>query len=157
MALQKEVFLLANFNDEVMEETDYEPHSFGCYSEVVEITMDMLQQLDLAKKGKNDSIYLTEFGEEVLSKSYEKSLVNIEVIQDYKELLNDLTNDEIFLIIYLYKPEYTTESIVEKNVFKNRVKLATSIYNKGKVTLSKAAHLAGMNIEDFLKTMGKIC
>lgn len=156
IALQKEMFLIANYCEKIGEETDFESDCFGSYSEVVENTFNMLQQNQLLQTNGN-KIALTSFGEEALLKSKNKILVEDDAVEDFKELLNDLSSDEICLILYSFKPEYTTESIIADKVFKNRIKNSISIYKKGKITLSKAAYLAGMNIEDFLKRMKGIC
>ncbi len=156
VALQKEMFLIANYCDKIMDDAVFEADSFGSYSEILENTVNILQQNNLLKK-VGTKYSLTEFGEEALLQSEDKIVVENDAIEDFKELLNDLTTDEILLLVYSYKPEYTMESIVADKVSKNRVKNSISIYKKGKITLSKAAYLAGMTIEEFLKRMKKTC
>ncbi|MCL2141495.1 MAG: UPF0175 family protein [Methanimicrococcus sp.] len=156
VAYQKEMFLIANYCDRIMEETDFEAHNFGSHSEILENSINMLEQNKLVKTD-GQKIFLTDFGEQALLKSHSKIIVENEAIEDFKELLNDLTDDEICLIVYALKPEYAAESIVKGDIFKKRVKNSISLYSKGKVSLSKAAYLAGMNIEDFLKKTRDVC
>jgi len=73
-----------------------------------------------------------------------------EAIEDFKKFLNDLTGDELLLFIYVSHPEYTEESAVRDDVLGKRLPTAISLYKKGKVSLEKAAFLAGLPIEKFL-------
>ena len=63
--------------------------------------------------------------------------------------MNDLTEDEILLFTYVSYPKFKSESAVYERVIK-RIPVAVSLYNKGKVSLEKAAFLAGLPIEKFL-------
>jgi predicted HTH domain antitoxin len=74
----------------------------------------------------------------------------IEAILDYKEFLNDLTQDELLLFTYVSYPEFKAESAVYDRVIRKRIPIAVSLYKKGKVSLEKAAFLAGLPVEKFL-------
>lgn len=73
-----------------------------------------------------------------------------ESIADFKRFIDNLTNDEILLFIYASYPDFIIESTEYRRIMKSRVKNAVSIYEKGIVSLEKAAFLAGVNIETFL-------
>ena len=74
----------------------------------------------------------------------------IEAIQGYKEFLNDLSRDEILLFFYVSYPDFTEKSAVYERVTRKRIPAAISLYNKEKVSLEKAAFLAGLPAEKFL-------
>ena len=71
-------------------------------------------------------------------------------IEDFKAFINDLTGDELLLFIYITFPEYAPESARLLDIVRRRAPLSTSLYRKGKVSLAKAAFLAGMNMESYL-------
>ena len=73
-----------------------------------------------------------------------------EAIDDFKEFLNDLSVDEVLLFVYVTYPEYARESARRRKILQRRAPLSASLYRKGKVSLEKAAFLAGMNIESYL-------
>jgi hypothetical protein len=150
IALQKEMFLVANYLDRVHDEADFEPHSFGPYSEPVENTADQLIKSGLVRQVGN-RFELTELGRDMAIKgacSFTKEEHG--AFEDFKEFLNDLTNDEILLFIYVTFPQYAQESLIYDQILANRTRLAQSLYRKGKVSLEKAAQLAGRTIESFL-------
>jgi len=71
-------------------------------------------------------------------------------IEDFKAFINDLSVDEVLLFVYVTYPEYTYESARLHNILQKRKPLSASLYRKGKVSLEKAAFLAGMNLESYL-------
>lgn len=148
---QKEIFLIAKYDDEIWNEADFIPHIYGPYSEPVENSANNLLALGLIEE-KNNAYVLTENGQKILQDFNKEKPRDIkEAIQDFKQFLNDLTNDELLLFIYVSYPEFAEESAVRERVLANRVKNAKSLYNKDKVSLEKASFLSGLSIENFLK------
>ncbi|MEI7857826.1 MAG: hypothetical protein WCH85_10025, partial [Methanomicrobiales archaeon] len=68
----------------------------------------------------------------------------------YKEFLNDLSRDEILLFVYVSYPDFMEKSAVCERVIRKRIPTAISLYKKEKVSLEKAAFLAGLPVEKFL-------
>lgn len=152
---QKEVFLIAKFDEEMWNDADYVPHFYGPYSEPVENSANNLIALGLIKE-KDNAYLLTENGLKILQDfNKEKPNAIKEAIEDFKEFLNDLTNDELLLFIYVSYPEFAKESTVKEKVLSNRIKNAKSLYIKDKISLEKAAFLSGLSIENFLKEIRK--
>lgn len=150
VAFQKEMFLIADYIDKIREEAEFIPHTFGPYSEAAEIEMGNLRSLGLVKE-EGQEYKITQNGIAALKKVKPVfSPEQIEAIGDFKEFLNDLTQDELLLFIYVSHPEYTEESGVFEKVIRKRVPTAVSLYKKGKVSLEKAAFLAGLPVEKFL-------
>ncbi len=150
VTFQKEMFLIADYIQKIWEKTEFIPHSFGPYSEAAEIEIGNLQSLGLVKE-KDHEYQITNDGIAAIDKA--KPVFTdeeIEAIQDYKKFLNDLMQDELLLFIYVSYPDYKEESTVYKQVIKRRIPTAISLYKKGKVSLEKAAFLAGLSIEKFL-------
>ncbi len=150
VAFQKEMFLIADYIDKIREQAEFIPHTFGPYSEAAEIEMGNLRSLGLVKEEEQE-YKITQYGIAALEKVKPVfSPEQIEAIEDFKEFLNDLTQDELLLFIYVSHPEYTKESGVFEKVIRKRVPTALSLYKKGKVSLEKAAFLAGLPVEKIL-------
>jgi len=150
VAYQKEMFLIADYIEKMREQAEFIPHTFGPYSEAAENEMGNLRSLGLVKE-EGHEYQITSNGIVALSKA--KPAFNedqVEAIQDYKEFLNDLSRDEILLFVYVSYPDFIEESAVYEQVIRRRIPTALSLYKNGKVSLEKAAFLAGLPVEKFL-------
>jgi uncharacterized protein YwgA len=150
VAFQKEMFLIADYIDKIREKAEFIPHTFGPYSEAAENEMQNLRSLGLVNEQYN-KYSITPTGVAALSKA--KSVFSeeeLDAIKDFKEFLNDLTEPEILLFIYISYPKFKEESTVYDRVIRKRVPTAFSLYKKGKISLEKAAFLAGLPVERFL-------
>lgn len=146
--LQKEMFLIVK-NTGLKEEVYFEPHFYGPYSETVDSELENLEILGLA--AENGEIRLTRKGREVYARLLKiASMEKLELIEEIKEELNDLSEDELLAYIYFSFPETTKEALRFENIKNKRVKLATSLYEKNIVSLGKASEIAGMNIKSFM-------
>ncbi|MDQ1251666.1 MAG: hypothetical protein QG646_774 [Euryarchaeota archaeon] len=151
ITFQKEMFLISNYIDKVNERAEFIPHFLGPYSEASEVSMDNLVSMGLVEKKEGNTYKITPLGIKVLSlKQNIFSPEEKESIEDFKEFMSNLTNDEILLFIYASYPDFTVESTEYHRIMKSRVKNSISIYKKGIISLEKAASLAGVNIETFL-------
>ncbi|MDD1724731.1 MAG: UPF0175 family protein [Methanospirillum sp.] len=150
VAFQKEMFLIADYIDKIREQAEFIPHTFGPYSEAAENEIGNLRALGLvAEQGAHYKI--TPKGVSALGKARPAfSPDEIEAIGDFKNFLNDLTQDELLLFVYVSYPKYHQESAVYEEVIRKRIPTAVSLYRKGKVSLEKAAFLAGLPAEQFL-------
>jgi predicted HTH domain antitoxin len=150
VAFQKEMFLIADYIDKIREQTEFIPHIFGPFSEAAENEMGNLKSLGLVME-KGQEYQITPTGIAALGRVKPAfSNKEIEAIADFKEFLNDLTKDEILLFTYVSYPKFIEESAVYEQVIRKRIPLAISLYKKGKVSLEKAAFLAGLPVEKFL-------
>ncbi len=153
--LQKLLFLVSNVFGSLEDLLMYEPHLYGPYSEVVDNVLQSLIRLGLVK-GTKRGYYLTDEGKKVFNSLTPKEEL-VRVITDFKEFLNDLSNDELLAFIYVSYPEYIKESVKWDELKPKRKRLAISLLKKGKVSFSKAAEIAGMSpgeFDNYLKDMG---
>lgn len=147
---QKELFLISNYIERIRNKTDFIPHFLGPYSESGEKSLDNLVSYKLVEKEKG-KYNLTKKGISMFEDFKIKiSLDEFEAIEDFKLFLNNLKRDELLVFIYASYPDYTTESVIKEKVLKNRIPISISLYKKEKVSLEKAAFLAGMSLEDFI-------
>jgi uncharacterized protein YwgA len=153
VAFQKEMFLIADFIEKIRELAKFIPHTFGPYSEAAEKGMRNLKSLGLVEE-KYHEYHITPNGVAALNKA--KSAFTdeqVEAIQGYKEFLNDLSRDEILLFSYVSYPDLIEKSAIYERVIRKRIPTAISLYKKEKVSLEKAAFLAGLAVEKFLDQM----
>ena len=148
--LQKELFLVVNFIKEMKSYADFIPHFLGPYSEPVEYSMKNLLAYKLVEK-RMGKYFITQLGVDVFNKlKHRISQDKLEAIEDFKEFLNDLSKDELLVFVYVSFPEFSTESGIKEEVYKKRIPVAISLYRKNKISLEKAAFLAGIPLEDFI-------
>lgn len=150
--LQKEIYLLQKLFPNLATETGYESYFMGPHSEVVADEMDELESSGLIRS-TSSSINLTSDGN-VVSMILRKrsSKKEIEKVEEFKELLNDMTKNELLAFTYLSDPAqegFEDESTEYKDIVRNREQLAISMYRKGKISAQKAAEIAGESFENF--------
>lgn len=154
--LQKEMFLLQDVFPNLAEETDFEPYLMGPHSEIVADEAEELERSKLVKT-EGGKIVLTTEGKEIADilakKTKEKESQKIE---EFKEFLNDLSKEELLAFVYFSHPfpkELAKESVEYKDLLPKRKKLALALYTKGKLSAQRAAQIAGIDLEDFLKEL----
>lgn len=145
--LQKLLFLFSNVFQDFQDLLEFEPHLLGPYSETIDYVVEDLIQLDLIEK-RNNSYKLTEKGLEIYSQLRPKKDLT-KVIEDFKEFLNDMSDDEVLTFIYIFYPKYIAESARWNELKKERIKIAISLLKKQKVSYSKAVEIAGLSINEF--------
>lgn len=153
--VQKLLFLISNVFKEYKDLLEFEPHLFGPYSETVEYVLGDLIKLGLVAQERS-KYRLTEKGKKLYSQlKPKKELIN--VIEDFKEFLNDLPDNEILAFVYTTYPNYISESAKWDELKKDRIKLAASLLRKEKISFGKAVEISGLkskDFEDFLNRRG---
>jgi len=148
--LQKELFLLSKNSSKLEESTSFESDLFGPFSEEARTEIDELVLDELLEKQGN-RIIITSFGEEIVSRiRNELSQGEMNLIEDIKELLNDMTLDELLVFTYFTYPEMTDASMVLNEMERKRLSVSIQLYKKRKVSMEKAAELAGIPLERFM-------
>lgn len=151
LKFQKEVFLISKNLSDIGKESSYEADYYGPYSETVAEEFKGLA-LDEVVQDNQTSIKLLPLGREIakeLVKNYNKKVLDI--VSDFKKLLNNMSQEEILTLIYTSFPDYTEESVVKENVMKNRVKIAIQLYKKGKISLERASEVSGLILEKLMQ------
>lgn len=148
---QKELFLVAKNIPHLEEETDFEEDLLGPYSETADDELKQLQIEGIVDKRK---LRLTPFGIKLAKLLELKASKNLlQLVSDIKSFLNNLTKDELLGFMYFSYPEMRTESVEFERIKENRRPIAIRLYEKGKVSLGKAAEIAGLSQEEFIETL----
>lgn len=152
---QKELFLIAMNEEEVAEEASFESDMYGPFSETAKNELEDLEMDGVVIKSGN-KMWLSGLGLEIVEQiKKQTSKEKLEMIARFKELLNDLTDEEVLTFVYFTFPEFTEESAVKEKIDKNREQVAIKLYKKEKISLQKAAEIAGVPLENFVRKFRK--
>lgn len=151
--LQKLVFLISNVFKEYKDLFEFEPHLYGPYSETLEYIVQDLEKLGLIEIERS-KYKLTKKGFDLyLQLKPKKELMN--VVEDFKDFLNDLQDEEILAFVYVSYPKYISESIKWDEIKTNRIKIAISLLKKEKISFGKAVEISGLTSYKFEESLKK--
>ena len=154
---QKEMFLVAKNVPDLADELGYEPALKGPMSEALEWNVDQLESAGLLRRD-GAAYKLTDFGRRCAEQvAREVGLQTLELIGDMKELLNDLSKDELLAVVYFLYPEMTVESEEIAGLLPKRRGIALRLFVREKLGLERAAIIAGLPPVEFvsyLKSQG---
>jgi predicted HTH domain antitoxin len=148
----KELFLISKNVPELEDEADFEAYNYGPYSDYGSEALEEFEVLNLTDT--RNGYELTDLGKEVLlmiKKSISKD--SVEMVEDIKQLCNDLNTEEILALVYYTYPEMTGESLVKDRIERRRKSIALSLLRKGKISIGKASEIAGMSISSFYEML----
>lgn len=155
LRLQKMIFLISQDLEKLNDELDFEPHKYGMYDQTIDDALEGLEQDGFITIDKN--ITLTKKGiekaEEILKDFSEEE---IEIIEEVKELFENLSENEILALLYFKFPEFAKYSEKLDEITKKRKELAISLYKKGKISIGAASEIAGVSIKEFMEMLKKI-
>ena len=154
--LQKELFLLSKLRENLANRAEFVPYLKGPYSEVVDGALSDLQNLGLVDFDPyGNDIRLTPKGRAAAATLNPKIPKELRAeIEEIKEFLNSLSEDELLVFTYYTYPDTVTDSVVRERVARVRIPRVLSMYRKGKVSLEKASELAGLSLPEFKKRAG---
>lgn len=151
--IQKLLFLISNVFKEYKDLLEFEPHLFGPYSETLDYLVQDLQKLGLIEI-EGSRYKLTKNGFELYQQLKPKrELMN--VVEDFKEFLNDLPDEEILAFIYVSYPDYISESAKWDELKPERIKIAVSLLRKEKISFGKAIEISGLSLSKFEELLKK--
>jgi len=143
--LQKELYMIAKKLEELSTDELYEAHYFGQFSEDAEVAVEQIAMLGLLEPRKI-GFDLSPFGEEVAKEAKNQlSPESLQFIEEVKEFLNDLEEDELLGYIYNAYPEMATNSTKKASIDQKRVEIAVRLYLKDKISMGKAVEIAGID------------
>jgi len=148
--LQKEMFLLAKNVKNL--HPQFDEHYFGAFSPVLDILTAQNSKSEFVHQPyERGSLYLTDKGVKIASKLWNSaSDYEREIIIEVKSFLNDLNIWELIAFSYSTFPETTERSDIIEKFHQTRLESAISLFMKKKVSLEKAASIAGKSIQDFM-------
>lgn len=149
--MQKLIFLIGNVIEGLHEDLGYEPHLYGPYSDKVDYMAEDLEGLGYIEH-EGSRFSLTPKGEDEYEQLNPSEDVR-ELVEDFKDFINDMTDDEVLTYIYTFFPAYIDEATEWERLKKDRVSRSVRLLRREKVSMSKAAAMAGMNSFDFAELL----
>ena len=70
-----------------------------------------------------------------------------------KGFLNDLSEEELLGFVYFSFPDMTKESIKLRDLEPRRQQIALRLYRRSKISMEKAAEIAGIPLDEFMKRL----
>lgn len=150
--LMKELFFISKNIAELEKELEFEADNYGPSSEVITKYCEDLSNegfIKLNKKGSKNIYKIDKLGNDYLKQS--KSNLDLDLVDDIKELFDGLTYNETLALTYFTFPEITNGSSVKSKIMDKRVELALNLYKKDKISLEKASEIAGLSYKKFLE------
>ena len=150
--LQKELFYLARDKPKMRADLEFIPYLQGPWSEATEnalVDLRTLGLVDFDPKYGSD-LRLTASGSTLhaeLAKTMPPTLAK--EVDEVKALMNDLSENELLLLVYETYPEMTKGSVVKEKAILDRVRYALRLYQKEKVSLERASELAALPMKEF--------
>lgn len=152
--LQKEMYLLSRQLDALAAACNFNPYLKGPYSEDVDAALSDLRISGLVDEGRGGRIRLTDEGRALFDDLRAEIPDDVkDRIEESKDFFDDMTDDELLVFIYSVYPDMATESVVRERVMNKRVPLAKKLYLREKVSLERAAQLAGLKITEFRREL----
>ena len=147
---QKQVFAISKNLPKLSENLEYEPALMGPFSEALEVNVDQLVAVELLEQD-GARYELTPTGRDVASIiEKETKPEELQLISDVKELMNDLTDDELLALIYYTNKDMISESEKVDKIVPKRKDLSASLFRKGKIGAEMGALIAGLDVQDYL-------
>ena len=138
--LEKEIFILSNFNPKIKEFIHFEKHYEGPYSQEIKELVECPLYFSSAWEIENGEIKITEKGKELFKKLVQqfkddpKFIRMLEAIKIIRKLYDKLSREELLLLIYITYPEYREKSKIFDEIYKKRKEIAESLLEKGLIT-----------------------
>lgn len=144
--MQKLMFFCKYALPEIFDDTlDFEPYKKGPYSKDVDEILMSIEDKNLINL---PSCSPTEVGIEISQYVIPKEPVK-SVVDDYKDFVCKLNEDELLTMIYMDFPEFQKNSDAWNDLVMKRLQTATTLMRKNAVSFSKALEISGMNQDDF--------
>ena len=138
--LEKELFILSNFNKGLKPYFHFVSHFYGPYSQKLNQVLNSPVYFPNAIKIENNEIKLTQFGKMLydnLLELYRNNPIvqkSLKVMKLIREMYDRLSKEELLLLIYLTYPEFVQKSNEYEKIRKNKGLLAKNLLEKGIIT-----------------------
>lgn len=135
----------------------YRPSFLGPFSDLLSDTRDGLMDIGYLKETTRGVKVSAEERTAVSTIRISGHDVDLEV-EHMVDYVSGLSRDETLLIAFCDDERRTggmfiDESNVRRDIYRNRIPIAAGLYRKGKVSMDRAAELAGMPLSGFLDEM----
>ncbi len=154
--LQKMVFMLTRGEGWKDFPCGYAAGECGPHSDVVEEEACRLEEAGVLRTD-GGNISVTQLGREVASKiAVGEDRLTLAMIDEHKDMFNDLTADELLAYVYTAYPGMSTRSSTYDRIMPDQERHVMSMLKKEKITSERASELLGRPLEDVLRLTGRL-
>ena len=154
--LQKIVFMLNRGEGWEDFPCGYAAGDRGPHSEIVEEGVGRPEETGVLRT-EGDAISVTQLGREVAGRiAREEDLLTLAMIDEHKDMFNDLAADELLAYICTAYPGMATGSAACDRITSDKERHVMSMLKKGKITPGHASELLGLALEDVLRMTGRM-
>ena len=156
--LQKEVFLvLRRLEGEDIVKRSFEPHKLGMFSEEVDHLLQGLMADGVVVRAGVAGLALSAEGKRLADEILGSGKSGVAIVREVKGLLNALDYGDLIAYVYSAYPGWDSASEVKHFLGDRgrRERLAYRLYASNKISIERAAQVAGMTVEKFAGDLHK--
>ena len=154
--LQKMVFMLTRGEGWEDFPCGYAAGERGPHSDVVEEEASRLEEAGVLHADDGD-ISVTQLGREVASKiAVGEDRLTLTMIDEHKDMFNDLPADELLAYVYTAYPDASARSSTYDRIMPDQERHVMSMLKKEKITSERASELLGRTLEDVMRLTGRL-
>jgi uncharacterized protein YwgA len=138
--LEKEIFILSNFNNVIKNFFNFQKHYYGPFSQELKESIEEPQYFSDAWTVEGNKIEITEKGKQIFQKLLDEYRGNkkfsevLEAIKLVRRMYEKLSREELLFLVYITYPEYRIKSQIFDEVYTKKDKIALSLLKKGLIT-----------------------
>ena len=148
--LQKEMFLLSNFKENLKEDLNFKKHYYGPFSQIIEEAVKSPSYLSEIFEFSGDRLSLSEKGKVEFNKMMQENggekefnliIAGLTLIRN---VYDKLSGEELLFLIYCTYPEFTEFSNISDDLLKNlsnRNRILSNLLAKGVITQERYEEL----------------
>ncbi|MDA7940662.1 MAG: hypothetical protein MPJ06_02515 [Nitrosopumilus sp.] len=154
LKLQNMLFLLTYSVEEIGRLLDYAPGPRGPHSDIVDRELGRLVGAGIVSEGPG-GISLADPGKEADARERVDPEI-LDELEECKEMLNDLTDEELLAFMYLTFPEMAVASPEYERIRRMEEPLIMSLVKKDKISSQRAAELLGVTQSHIFHNMNRM-
>lgn len=133
----------------------FRPHNFGAFSDDLELLQLQNIKSGLIEQNCNGGrLKLTIMGQEIAAKLWTEASEQVKIgISTAKDFFGDLSKNELIAYSYSMFPETTSKSEIINTFHNTRVLAAVNMFKRQKISLKKAAKIAGLPEDKFVSEL----
>jgi uncharacterized protein YwgA len=145
--LEKEIFILSNFNNVIKNFFNFQKHYYGPYSQELKESVEEPHYFSDAWIIEGNKIEITEKGKQIFQKFLDEYRGNkrfnevLEVIKLVRRMYEKLSMEELLLLVYVTYPKYRIKSQIFDEIYSKKDKIALSLLKKGLITKERCEEI----------------
>ncbi|AEM38351.1 hypothetical protein Pyrfu_0480 [Pyrolobus fumarii 1A] len=151
LRLMKLLYIVSSHAPRAVQDVEFIPYRFGAWSEDVEHELEMLEKKGVTESSR-EGVRLRDINEgERAWQAVEKRGNLASLLRETLEIFNELDDRELLAFVYSvyggYEESEKKHILLDKRL---RLETALKLYERGLISVTLAARVAGMNVLEFV-------